>query len=152
VTDILLNKNYYLTLYLYNNIYSMKQLTDLQIEIQKLWADKTLSFGCIIRNIHDYYIILDNRNFASSDWTTFWTKELHVDVNRDIRLDENLWRPLDFSRLQYLHLSKPEDKKNFHWFWKILNHFKKNLELYNQDTLSRDAETNILVRDFLLTL
>lgn len=128
------------------------QLTNLQLEIQKLWADKTLSFSCIILspewNIYTVTSIIN--------WYVFlkeWTLPFTIDKI------EIIWHPITRWRLCYLRQTDKSEDTVVNWvkqkMEKWINlcwNFENNPELYNQTILERPEELQLLVRDFLLSI
>lgn len=141
------------------------QLTPLQLEIQKLWADKSLSFGCLVRDkateiiwtvynmntlkSNEHLILCARYKALSNKW---WYTDTRTFITTSW-LIEIIWKPVDYSRLCYLwnmvdHYTITLDKS----FSKISSWFEHNPELYNKSILERPEGLQLLVRDFLLSI
>lgn len=128
------------------------QLTDLQKQIMKLWADKSLSFGCVVSNKERWkvtyhkvisYHVKENWEFdAICDWY----------IVNDL-CDENIiWHPIRYDRLCYLRFQKfLSDEQEKLWL-QIEHSFIDDVCLYNQSILEWNEQTQLLVRDFLLSI
>lgn len=127
------------------------QLTDLQLEIMKLWSSKELSFGCIVEHkSYWYWYVLWNESykFLSKNWTFSW-----------FAVDKIIWHPITRWRLCYLRQTDKSEDTVVNWvkqkMEKWINlcwNFENNPELYNQNILTRNEDVLNLVRDFLLSI
>jgi len=131
-------------------------MTDLQLECMRLWADKTLSFGCMIKwNFNrSYYIWDENRVFQYWDCAEM---AMYTDEVPDYY--EILGHPITRWRLCYLRQTDKSEDTVVNWvkqkMEKWINlcwNFENNPELYNQDILTRPTETQLLVFYFLLSI
>ena len=139
------------------------ELTELQLEIQKLWADKTLSYGCIVKSKTDQSIYEYNTYFPEDiiirvdEYQVFTINDLlDWDVIRTIEefddIYKTIWHPITRWRLCYINSkikTSPEKRKMRD---EITYNFKLNPELYNKSILERPEELQLLVRDFLLSI
>ena len=134
-------------------------LTPLQLECMKLWADMTLSFGCMLVKKFD-------------DWSFYYNiiarveKEYNYDIdmyystnwyNIPIWEYEIIWHPLTRWRLCYLRTaSRPDNEEQSiekMKKWMILySWFNDNPEFYQQNIVEWDEETIKLVKDFLISI
>lgn len=149
------------------------QLTDLQLEIQKLWADKSVSFGCIIKrkwddpricvwqsagywfDLYQEYSIPPIKE-CQRIWYIDW---YYDDENNHTDEYEILGHPITRWRLCYLNNKINIANINIDLAIDISNKFNaietkmnNNPSLYNQDILEWDEKTLTLVRDFLLSI
>jgi len=151
-------------------------LTDLQLDIMKLWASKELSFGCICefvtKQYYDKYIVM-------YQWISWKEKifaeyiSLEKDMNWFYDTDwgfEIIWHPITRWRLCYLRRKLMEINKNItdiktiakEVFSKeervnkarmcIDSYFFGNPSLYNQTILERPEELQLLIKDFLISI
>lgn len=140
-------------------------MTDLQLEIMRLWADKTLSFGCIVEISDTYY---DAQKYKE---TNIWNrvKTLSNDIiewdyiviwwtvkNKILQI---IWHPITRWRLCYLNNKINIANINIDLAIDISNKFNaietklnNNPSLYNKTILERPEETQLLVREFLLSI
>lgn len=138
-------------------------MTDLQLEIMRLWADKTLGFGCMVGISDTYYDAQKNKE------TNIWNrvKTLSNDIiewdyiviwwtikNKILQI---IWHPITRWRLCYLYWSMPIQKRTeevYEKFNAMQLHFilPDNTHLLNQTILERPEELQLLVRDFLLSI
>lgn len=140
--------NIYNVLFLY---YYIMQLTELQKQIMQLWADKSLSFGCIVYS-KEYM-----RYLRTDPWEFLW--EVATCLKFDDKIcwvawfktnnDFTIWHPITYSRLCYLYRSQKRKSKIF---MDLTDKFIDNPELYNQSILEWSDEVLNLVRDFLLSI
>ncbi len=140
------------------------QLTPLQLECLKLWADKSLSFGCLVRDkateiiwtvynmntlkSNEHLILCARYKALSNKW---WYTDTRTFVTTSW-LMEILWKPVDYSRLCYLRFKQPISEEQNKLRLKIEYSFIENNELYNQTNLEYPEELQLLVRDFLLSI
>jgi len=140
-------------------------MTDLQLECMRLWADKTLSFGCILKDqFRYYYVWAEDRVFCYvSDW-------MQAGYTDDYRDEQIIWHPITWWRLCYLRRKLMEINKNItdiktiakEVFSKeervnkarmcIDSYFFGNPSLYNQTILERPEELQLLIKDFLISI
>lgn len=123
------------------------KLTDLQLECMKLWADKTLSFGCIVirwENIE--WTIVTN-----SWWWHFSIKfdDTTSSVRRNSSMDKIIWHPITRWRLCYLQATQ---KYNYKTRLTLDKNFFVNPALYNQTILEWNEETLLLILQFLKSI
>lgn len=128
-------------------------LTPLQLECQKLWADKSLSFGCMILMQDDDYDLCIWRITWLHNWLDYvFTTDIWV-IWEAI---ENYWHPIRYDRLCYLYLNSVKIWKisslSVWRFISVQENLESNIELYNQSILERPEELQLLVRDFLLSI
>ncbi len=95
------------------------KLTDLQLEIMRLWADKTLGFGCMVGISDTYYDAQKNKE------TNIWNrvKTLSNDIiewdyiviwwtikNKILQI---IWHPITRWRLCYLRQTDKSENTSF---------------------------------------
>lgn len=106
------------------------QLNSLQLECQKLWADKSLSFGCIVlvwsnsqvdnfswwyhnqynvREEQYFYYIDEDLVFSNRNWVEDMCRDPRIRGIWSVDVDEQeahildiVWHPITYSRLCYL--------------------------------------------------
>lgn len=127
------------------------QLTTLQLECLKLWADKSLSFGCLVKSKATgtrYRLISKNDIYLFVlSWEHRWEIPITID-EVDI-----LWQPFDYGRLCYLsEIASQKGNDHLMWYMKIAMKLRDNPELIHQSILEWGDEINALVRDFLLSI
>lgn len=132
-------------------------MTELQLEIQNLWADKTMSFWCLIRQqSHARKPVKELAYYwidASWDWQWKVSDSWNIKESECI----TIWHPITRWRLCYLYWSMPIQKRTaevYEKFNAMQLHFilPDNTKLLNQTILERPEETQLLVRDFLLSI
>lgn len=149
------------------------QLTELQLEIMRLWASKELSFGCVIKRKWD-----DPRIYvwqSAGYWFDLYQEHSIPPIKECCRIwyidwyydDENnytdeyeiLGHPITRWRLCYLRQTDKSEDTVVNWvkqkMEKWINlcwNFENNPELYNQNILTRNEDVLNLVRDFLLSI
>lgn len=138
------------------------ELTPLQLEIQKLWADKSLNFGCIIEAKFIswslwYYTICELWDYVYwvvQTWINKWFERVYLESESILDTKyEIIWHPITYSRLSYLRsTNQPLSIPSWATRNAILVSFQNNPELYNQSILERPEELQLLVRDFLLSI
>lgn len=141
------------------------ELTDLQLEIMRLWADKILSFGCIVEISDTYYDAQKNKetniwnrvktlsnNIIEWDYIVIWW----TIKNKILQI---IWHPITRWRLCYLRQTDKSEDTVVNWvkqkMEKWINlcwNFENNPSLYNKTILEWDEKTLLLVRDFLLSI
>jgi hypothetical protein len=121
------------------------QLTELQLEIQKLWADNTLSFGCIIEI---WWEDVDVCTWKCWETHIFWNNYRTIDI---WWISKIIWHPITYSRLCYLFQCNGNSNTDV-LVNEIIEIFSMNPELYNQTILERNEEVLNSVRDFLLSI
>ena len=132
-------------------------LTPLQLECMQLWADKTLSFGCVVEISDTYYDAKINKE--TNIWNRIkiiWNDIIEWDYivvwwiikNKIIQI---FWHPITYSRLCYLRFINPISSDEKLWL-KLEYHLFENPELYNQNILDWDETTISMVLDFLLSI
>lgn len=154
------------------------QLTELQLECQRLGAYKNLSLGCIFADkyhrdnsdslqyntiiylwdkyewvIFIYYTqdFMPSYIVSKAEHVILWERKRYrrEGVNEwDFRY-EIIWHPITYSRLCYLYRSQQNKKKKF---IELSDIFLDSPILLNQTILERDEETCKVVRDFLLSI
>ena len=128
------------------------ELTDLQLEIMKLWSDKTLSFGCVILspewNIYTVTSIINWYVFVKEGTLPFTMDKI-----------ESIWHPITRWRLCYLRQTDRSEDTVVNWVkqkmekWiNLCRDFENNPELYNKDILTRPIQTQNKVKDFILSI
>ncbi len=131
------------------------ELTPLQLECQKLWADKSLSFGCVVYWYKRLWQLASDADFIESceewlfihaDWCLSWIAKWPC---TDFKV---IWHPIRYDRLCYLKSMKNIDVTNNEYRKTIMMTFVDNPKLYNQSILEWSDNVLILVRDFLLSI
>lgn len=131
------------------------ELSPIQLEIQK-FSDQSLSFGCIVKYNWEIHRLvsyrkhtIENKPFEDINiwrWVNFHAWESFIQYN--------YWHPMTYGRLMYLRhiniLESGDDTIDARF--KIDNLFMNNPEQYNQTVLEWDKQTQVVVRDFLLSL
>ena len=131
-------------------------LTPLQREIMQLWADKTLSFGCVVEISDTYYDAKINKE--TNIWNRIkiiWNDIIEWDYivvwwiikNKIIQI---LWHPITRWRLCYLQSTKNSTDTSSRY--RLKEHFELQNWLYNKTILDWDETTQIKVRDFLFSI
>jgi len=140
------------------------KLSELQLECQRLGADKTLSFGCIVetRPCTLFWWCLSRWVLCLYQWwdigVLFQNKYIYettIQKEKSIVNDKFfsviIWHPIDRWRLCYL--SKTSTREDFMEERYILAFlFKNNPELYQWNILTRPDEVLNEVRNFLLSI
>lgn len=129
------------------------KLNDDILLCQKLWADKDLSFGCILQSNYDdsYHFLIKDKKDNSNIIYQVWLQQHSDYSNEEDMLDSYtiIWHPIRYSRLCYLYRSQKSKSKIF---MDLTDKFIDNPELYNQSILERPEGLQLLVRDFLLSI
>ena len=141
------------------------ELTDLQLECMRLWADKTLSMWCLVEISDTYYDAVKNKetnigrrlkiisnDIIEWDYIVVWW----IIKNKILNI---IWHPITYSRLCYLRQTDKSEDTVVNWvkqkMEKWINlcwNFENNPSLYNKTILEWDEKTLLLVRDFLLSI
>ena len=134
------------------------QLSELQKQIMQLWADKSLSFGCICefvtKQYYDKYIVI-YQWVAGKQKVFAEINSLEKDINCFYDPDwdyEIIWHPITYSRLCYLYWSQKNENLLTREWIACNNKFTYNPEYIKQSILERPEELQLLVRDFLLSI
>lgn len=149
-------------------------MTDTQRKIIEIAWDKTLSFGCMVeitKKVKWYYswsvkywywYITESMIWIDCSYTWYDIANDNISIYLKnwvyrpmISMGKNkvvvIWHPIHFWHL--MKLNKESQNSLARWlFDKILNRFNQNLNLYSQDCLSWDSDTNQLILDYLLTV
>lgn len=137
------------------------QLNSLQLECQKLWADKSLSFGCLY-NYHNVILQIypnnsqwfDDFGMLRQTYKDFWVYD-NSDNDKLVDSDkyEIIWHPITYSRLCYLYMINTNITEYSADLWfKVREYFNKELIYMDKNILERPEELQLLVRDFLLSI
>lgn len=150
------------------SLFDTMELTPLQLQIQE-YADKTLSFGCIVNVSNDYY--------PKSSQMIFWWLDKSKDKIRLYKGDGTfdlygydfsvlftvdylwleepmeelvIWHPMNWGRLCYLWVMDWFSEKEESYA--VIDYFTEHKECYQQTVLERPVELQEVVLKFLVTL
>jgi hypothetical protein len=139
-------------------------MTSKILRCQELWADKTLSFWCMLnRKTNDWcetiYYVLDRCTFWSRRYwissVPFWSMDLEFDEDMISRwswdIYEIVWHPITYWQICYIRYT---NINKIYWieFLKICEFLEKDVELYKKTILERPDELVDLVLSFLESL
>lgn len=132
------------------------ELTELQRQVMQLWADKSLSTGCILQSYYDdsYHFLIKDKQEHSNIIYQVWLQKNSDYCNKEDMLDSytTIWHPITYSRLCYLYYRNEVYNIWNEEFTRIKILFKNNPDFYNQSLLEWNEKTQLLVRDFLLSI
>lgn len=117
-------------------------------KIYKEIARKDLSFGCKIRNIHNYYKIIEDVPSIVIRRNTkhFWNDLLDISTSKEIshwiRFDEIIWHPVMINRVEYCL----DEQEYLFVRWKI-THEEIILPVDEWSYIAIEALYNILHKD-----
>ena len=164
-TETLLTREYKIVCQKNNFLFYFITMTELQLEIMRLWADKTLGFGCMVEISDTYYDAVKNKetnigrrlkiisnDIIEWDYIVVWW----IIKNKILNI---IWHPITRWRLCYLRQTDKSEDTVVNWvkqkMEKWINlcwNFENNLSLYNKTILEWNEKTQNIVKDFLLSI
>ena len=134
-----------------NFLFYFITMTDLQLEIMRLWADKTLGFGCMVEISDTYYDAVKNKEtnigrrlkiisneMIEWDYIVVWW----IIKNKILNI---IWHPITRWRLCYLQSIK--NSKDTSTRYRLKDYFELTNWLYDKTILDRPEDfcENILL-------